>query len=109
VFGSLTAASASQWRADRLQPALHWHDGPLGPGGDGWPGQDREVILINNAGVSSSSGEVPTTFEEMGAGAVAFIKGLELTKGDVLAFSRRSFRFGRDWPSFAPIPMTSKG
>jgi hypothetical protein len=36
------------------------------------------VILINNAGVSSSSGEVPTTFEEMGAGAVAFIKGLEL-------------------------------
>jgi hypothetical protein len=67
------------------------------------------VILINNAGVSSSSGEVPTTFEEMGAGAVAFIKGLELTKGDVLAFSRRSFRFGRDWPSFAPIPMTSNG
>jgi len=25
----------------------------------------REVILFNNAGVSSSSGEVPTTFEEM--------------------------------------------
>src|SRR6266481_4185868 len=29
--------------------------------------RDREVILFNNAGVSSSSGEVPTTFEEMGA------------------------------------------
>ena len=28
---------------------------------------DREVILFNNAGVSSSSGEVPTTFEQMGA------------------------------------------
>ena len=27
--------------------------------------RDREVILFNNAGVSSSSGEVPTTFEEM--------------------------------------------
>jgi len=27
----------------------------------------REVILFDNAGVSSSSGEVPTTFEEMGA------------------------------------------
>src|SRR5229473_2934766 len=25
----------------------------------------REVILFNNAGISSSSGEVPTTFEEM--------------------------------------------
>jgi pimeloyl-ACP methyl ester carboxylesterase len=26
----------------------------------------REVILFNNAGISNSSGEVPTTFEEMG-------------------------------------------
>jgi hypothetical protein len=35
--------------------------------------RDREMILFNNAGVSSSSGEVPTTCEEMGANAVAFI------------------------------------
>jgi pimeloyl-ACP methyl ester carboxylesterase len=35
--------------------------------------QEREVILFNNAGVSSSSGEVPTTFQDMGANAVAFI------------------------------------
>jgi hypothetical protein len=27
--------------------------------------RDREVILFNNAGVSSSSGEVPTTFKQM--------------------------------------------
>jgi hypothetical protein len=27
--------------------------------------QDREVILFNNAGVSSSSGEVPASIEEM--------------------------------------------
>ena len=33
--------------------------------------RDREVILFNNAGVSSSSGEVPTTFEQMGANGVA--------------------------------------
>src|SRR5882724_8360343 len=33
--------------------------------------KDREVILFNNAGVSSSSGEVPTTIEKMGANAVA--------------------------------------
>jgi hypothetical protein len=47
--------------------------------------RDRELILFNNAGVSSSSGEVPTTFEEMGANAVAFIKALGLTQVDVLA------------------------
>jgi pimeloyl-ACP methyl ester carboxylesterase len=49
--------------------------------------RDREVILFDNAGVSSSSGEVPTTFEQMGANAVAFIKALGLTKVDVLGFS----------------------
>ena len=49
--------------------------------------RDREVILFNNAGVSSSSGEVPTTFEEMGANAVAFIKALGLTQVDVLGIS----------------------
>ena len=38
--------------------------------------RDREVILFNNAGVSSSSGEVPTTFEQMGANAVAFTRAL---------------------------------
>jgi hypothetical protein len=34
--------------------------------------RDREVILFDNAGVSSSSGEVPTTFERMGADAIAY-------------------------------------
>ena len=38
--------------------------------------RDREVILFNNAGVSSSCGEVPTTREEMGANAVEFIRAL---------------------------------
>src|ERR1700693_4135766 len=47
----------------------------------------REVILFNNAGVSSTSGEVPTTFERMGANAIAFIKALGLSKVDVLGFS----------------------
>src|SRR5712675_1789498 len=53
--------------------------------------KDREVILFNNAGVSSSSGEVPTTFEEMGANAIAFIKALGLKKVDVLGFSIGGF------------------
>src|SRR5207253_5527607 len=47
----------------------------------------REVILFNNAGVSSSSGEVPTTFEQMAANAVAFTRALGLNKADMLGFS----------------------
>jgi pimeloyl-ACP methyl ester carboxylesterase len=53
--------------------------------------RDREVILFNNAGVSSSSGEVPTTVQVMGANAVAFITALGLTKVDVLGFSIGGF------------------
>src|ERR1700716_892120 len=49
--------------------------------------KDREVILFNNAGVSSSSGEVPTSIEEMAANAIAFIRALELSRIDVLGFS----------------------
>src|ERR1700726_2812999 len=49
--------------------------------------RDREVILFNNAGVSSSSGQVPTSIEGMAANAVPFIKALGLTKVDVLGFS----------------------
>src|SRR6201989_959072 len=53
--------------------------------------RDREVILFDNAGVSSSSGEVPTTFQEMGANAIAFIKALGLKQVDVLGFSIGGF------------------
>src|SRR5882724_9785524 len=49
--------------------------------------RDREVILFNNAGVSSSSGDVPTTFKQMCANAVAFIRALGLKRVDVLGFS----------------------
>ena len=53
--------------------------------------KDREVILFNNAGVSSSSGEVPTTIEDVGANAIAFIEALGLAKVDVLGFSIGGF------------------
>src|SRR5438309_10756301 len=49
--------------------------------------QDREVILFNNAGVSSSSGEVPTSIEEMAQHAAAFIDALGVKKLDALGFS----------------------
>ena len=49
--------------------------------------KDREVILFDNAGISSSSGEVPTSIEQMAADAAAFVKALGLTEVDVLGFS----------------------
>jgi pimeloyl-ACP methyl ester carboxylesterase len=51
----------------------------------------REVILFNNAGISSTSGEVPASVEEMAANAAAFIKALGLAKADVLGFSLGGF------------------
>ena len=48
---------------------------------------DREVILFNNAGIASSSGEVPTTFAEMARSAGVFLDALGLSKVDVLGFS----------------------
>jgi pimeloyl-ACP methyl ester carboxylesterase len=53
--------------------------------------QDREVILFNNAGVSSSSGEVPTSIEEMAQHAAAFIDALGVKKIDALGFSIGGF------------------
>jgi len=52
---------------------------------------EREVILFNNAGVSSSSGEVSARIEKMGINAVTFIKALGLPKVDVLGFSIGGF------------------
>src|SRR5437879_1988187 len=49
--------------------------------------QEREVILFDNAGISSSSGEVPNSIEAMAANAAAFIKALGLAQVDVLGFS----------------------
>ena len=49
--------------------------------------KDREVIIFNNAGVASSTGEVPTTFAGMANNAEAFIDGLGLRKVDLLGFS----------------------
>ncbi len=49
--------------------------------------QTREVILFDNAGIASSSGEVPTSIPRMGANAIAFIRALDLSKVDILGFS----------------------
>jgi len=46
-----------------------------------------EIILFNNAGVANSSGETPSSFREMGANAITFIRALGLETVDVLGFS----------------------
>ena len=49
--------------------------------------QTREVILFDNAGIASSSGEVPPNIPRMGANAIAFIRALGLSRVDILGFS----------------------
>src|ERR1700682_1059204 len=49
--------------------------------------RDREGILLDNAGGASSSGEAPTTCEQMGADAIAFIRALGLKQVDLFGFS----------------------
>ena len=49
--------------------------------------QGRTVILFNNAGVASSSGETPETIDEMSDHVAAFIEVLGLRQVDVLGFS----------------------
>lgn len=49
--------------------------------------RDREVILFNNAGVASSTGEVPKTIAGMAKNAETFIDALGLKQVDLLGFS----------------------
>jgi pimeloyl-ACP methyl ester carboxylesterase len=49
--------------------------------------REREVILFNNAGIASSTGEVPNTFVGMAKNAETFIDALGLKQVDVLGFS----------------------
>lgn len=48
---------------------------------------NREVILFDNVGISSTSGKVPTSAEEMAINAAFFIEALGFSKVDVLGFS----------------------
>jgi pimeloyl-ACP methyl ester carboxylesterase len=47
----------------------------------------REIILFDNVGVASSSGETPSTVAAMAKDCVEFCKALNLKKIDVLGFS----------------------
>src|ERR1700722_18755713 len=47
----------------------------------------RPVILFDNTGVASSSGETPNTIEAMGDDAAVFVKALGLAQVDLLGHS----------------------
>jgi pimeloyl-ACP methyl ester carboxylesterase len=49
--------------------------------------RDREVILVDNAGVGSSTGETPSTIEGMADCIRDFVDGLGLEHSDLLGFS----------------------
>jgi pimeloyl-ACP methyl ester carboxylesterase len=51
----------------------------------------RPVILFNNAGVASSSGETPNTIEAMGEHAADFVNALGISQVDLLGFSIGGF------------------
>src|SRR5713226_9430691 len=53
--------------------------------------KDREVVLFNNGGISSSGGNVPTSIEEFARYAEALIDVLGLEKVDLLGFSMGGF------------------
>ena len=61
---------------------------------DGWDpaainglAADHEVVLFDNAGVASSSGETPSTVSEMTLHCLAFCRALGLAKINVVGFS----------------------
>jgi pimeloyl-ACP methyl ester carboxylesterase len=48
---------------------------------------DREVILLNNTGIASTSGLVPETIEQMAADAAGFVEALGLRTVDLVGHS----------------------
>lgn len=51
----------------------------------------REVILVNNRGVSSTNGVTPSTITEMARDIISFTEALGLTEIDLLGFSLGGF------------------
>ena len=52
---------------------------------------EREIVLVNNRGVSSTTGTTPSTIAEMARDIIAFCDALELRSIDLLGFSLGGF------------------
>jgi alpha/beta hydrolase fold len=64
--------------------------------------ENRPVILFDNAGVASSSGETPDTIDAMAEHAADFIQALGLSKVDLLGFSIGGYIASRIDPPSRP-------
>lgn len=53
--------------------------------------KSRKVILFNNTGVASTSGETPDSVAQMAKDAISFINALNITKADMLGYSLGGF------------------
>jgi pimeloyl-ACP methyl ester carboxylesterase len=53
--------------------------------------KSRKVILFNNSGVASTSGNTPDNVAQMAKDAVSFINALNITKADILGYSLGGF------------------
>ena len=53
--------------------------------------REREVVLFDASGVALSTGQVPTTFRELGRDALAFVDALGLVEVDLFGFSIGGF------------------
>jgi len=51
----------------------------------------REVVLVDNTGVGSTTGNTPTTVEQMARDLLVFVDALDLKKIDLLGFSLGGF------------------
>jgi pimeloyl-ACP methyl ester carboxylesterase len=83
----------------------HWD--PTVP--DGFA-KNRPVILFDNAGVASSSGQTPDTIDAMAEHAADFVAALGLSQIDLLGFSiggfssrSRASSSRRSWTSFSGV------
>lgn len=52
---------------------------------------DRELVLVNNRGVSSTSGTTPASISDMARDLIAFVEALDLRSIDLLGFSLGGF------------------
>ena len=53
--------------------------------------KSRKVILFNNTGVASTSGETPDSVAQMAKDAISFINALNITTADILGYSLGGF------------------
>jgi len=87
TFGSRTGASVGPAGFPAVAQLLRREHGRLGPKVTNGFAAERDVILVDNAGVGGSSGETPSTVAAMTKACADFCRALDLKSFDVVGFS----------------------